>query len=295
MQHADDGRTLSVWMAEEAPRFPAPLEGTLEMDVCVVGGGIAGLSTAYEVVRAGFSVVVLEDGSLGGGQTRRTTAHLSSAIDDRFTEIERVHGVEGARVAAQSHAAAIDRIEAIVAEEGIACGFERVDGYLCLAGDCTPVGLERELAAALRAGLVGVERLRGCPGVEALDGPCLRFPRQAQFQPLHYLNGLAAAAERRGARLHGGHVRDIESQKDGRIRVATDSGACVQRVSRSSRRTPRSTSASPFIRSRRPIAPTRWRSRCRVERSRTRSTGTRSIRTTTSGSMQPKVPRRSTC
>lgn len=158
MQHADDGRTLSVWMAEEAPRFPAPLEGTLEMDVCVVGGGIAGLSTAYEVVRAGFSVVVLEDGSLGGGQTRRTTAHLSSAIDDRFTEIERVHGVEGARVAAQSHAAAIDRIEAIVAEEGIACGFEASTAICALP------------AIARRWGSSASWRRRCAPGSSASSG-----------------------------------------------------------------------------------------------------------------------------
>lgn len=225
-EHDDDGRTRSTWMTEVAPRTPPALAEALEVDVCIVGAGIAGLSTAYCAAREGLSVVVLEDGTLGGGQTKRTTAHLASAIDDTFTEIERIHGVEGSRAAAASHSAAIDRIETIVADERIECGFERVDGYLCLAGDSTEAWLDGELEAAHRAGLVGVERLGG-PPVAGLDGPCLRFPQQAQFQPLRYLAGLADAAERHGARICGGHVDRIDAQTDGRIRVATTSQARV--------------------------------------------------------------------
>jgi hypothetical protein len=62
--------------------------------------------------------------------TSRTTAHLVSTLDDRYYDIERFHGVVGARLAAESHSAAIDQYEKISAEEGIACDFERVDGYL---------------------------------------------------------------------------------------------------------------------------------------------------------------------
>lgn len=218
---ADDGRTVSVWSTEVEARSLPPLVGAVDTDVCVVGAGIAGLTTAYCAAREGLSVVVLEDGAIGGGQTHRTTAHLTSAIDDHFTEIERVHGVAGSRVAAESHAAAIDEIEAIAANEGIACGFERVDGYLCLAGNSTSAWLDCELEAAHRAGLTDVERVGGCTGVEGLGGPCLRFPRQAQFHPLRYLGGLANAAERRGARLLRGHVDAIKGEPDGRLRVTT--------------------------------------------------------------------------
>jgi glycine/D-amino acid oxidase-like deaminating enzyme/nitrite reductase/ring-hydroxylating ferredoxin subunit len=225
--HGDDGQSVSLWMAESAPRTAPLLTGALEADVCVVGAGIAGLSTAYCAARAGLSVVVVDDGPIAGGQTKRTTAHLASAIDDRFTALERVHGAAGARAAAASHAAAIDRIESIVAEEGIDCGFERVDGYLCLAGDATPAWLDRELAAAQRAGL-DVTVVRHSP-VETLEGPCLRFARQAQLHPLRYAFGLADAAARRGGRIFGGtHVDTIEPRADGRIRVRSNaSGASV--------------------------------------------------------------------
>ena len=81
-------------------------------DVCIVGAGIAGITTAYLIAREGLSVIVLNDGPIGGGETGRTTAHLSNALDDRYVEIERIHGEARTRLVAASHTAAIDRIQA---------------------------------------------------------------------------------------------------------------------------------------------------------------------------------------
>jgi glycine/D-amino acid oxidase-like deaminating enzyme len=113
------GSTTSIWMAEAAiPDRPA-LGQDVTADVCVVGAGIAGLTTAYLLANEGRSVVVLDDGPIAGGETSRTTAHLVNALDDRYFEIEDMHGEKGARFAAESHTAAIDRIEEIVAKEEI--------------------------------------------------------------------------------------------------------------------------------------------------------------------------------
>jgi glycine/D-amino acid oxidase-like deaminating enzyme len=131
----------------------APLEHNTKADVCVVGAGIAGLTTAYLLASGGRSVVVLDSGSVGGGQTERTTAHLGNAIDDRYTEIERLHGAQGAVLAAQSHSAAIAKIEEIAHAEGISCHFERLDGYLFLAPDQGEDLLRQEGEACRRAGL----------------------------------------------------------------------------------------------------------------------------------------------
>src|SRR5687767_14622842 len=124
---SDSGRTDSIWMATSPPEVMPPLTGDLTTDVCIIGAGLAGITTAYLLSLEGRRVVVLEDGAVGGGETGRTTAHLSSALDDRYHVLERLHGPEGARLAAASHAAAIDRIEAIVAAERIDCGFTRLD------------------------------------------------------------------------------------------------------------------------------------------------------------------------
>src|SRR5437763_2233297 len=136
------------------------------------------MTTAYLLARQGRSVAVLDAGPVAAGQTQRTTAHLSNAIDDRYFEIERLHGEGGARLAAESHTAAIDRIEAIVCREQIDCDFERLDGYLFLPPGADPEVLDRELAAAHRAGLAGVERLPRAPLAPFDTGPALRVPRQ---------------------------------------------------------------------------------------------------------------------
>ena len=193
------GATTSIWMATKAmPSQPTLTEDT-RADVCVVGAGIAGMTTAYLVGRAGKSVVVLDDGPIGGGMTGKTTAHLVTALDDRYFELEKLHGEKGARLAAKSHGASIDQVERIVTEEKIECEFERLDGYLFVpSGESNDV-LDRELEAAHRAGLTDIEIVARAP-IESYDtGTALRFPRQAQFHPLKYLAGLAQAIERDGA------------------------------------------------------------------------------------------------
>src|SRR5206468_1700238 len=153
-----------------------PLTQDARADVCVVGAGIAGMTTAYLLARAGRSVVVLDDGPVAGGQTQRTTAHLSNAIDDRYTEIEKTFGAEGARLAAESHTAAIDLIETIAREEAIDCDFLRLDGYLFVPPGESKDILDREREAAHRAGLKGVELVARAPLASFDTGRALRFP-----------------------------------------------------------------------------------------------------------------------
>src|SRR5262245_12007782 len=101
----------------------APLAGDMTADVCVVGAGMAGLTTAYLLSAAGRQVTVIDaNASPGGGETRFTTAHLATAIDDRYFEVARIRGEKAARLAHESHAAAIDRIEANCQAERIDCG-----------------------------------------------------------------------------------------------------------------------------------------------------------------------------
>ncbi len=221
MQQDTSGQSISLWMATAA----VPNQGTLmedtHADVGIVGAGIAGITTAYLLAKQGRSVVVLDDGPIGGGQTQRTTAHLSNAIDDRYFEIERLHGSKGAKLAASSHTAAIDRIESIVGEEQIACGFVRLDGYLFLPPAGSPDMLYRELAAAHQAGLGGVERVPRAPLLGFDTGPCLRFPHQAQFDPLRYLTALAGAIQRAGGRIFTGtHAETIAGGKPARIKTS---------------------------------------------------------------------------
>lgn len=217
-EHA--GETTSVWMAaQQLPNFET-LRRDLAADVCIVGAGIAGLSTAYLLVREGRKVVVIDDGPIVSGETERTTAHLVSALDDRFFELERIHGEDGARLAAESHSAAIDQIESIVRRENLMCDFERLDGYLFVPPGESPGILDKELAAAQRAGL-RVEMVARAPIPNFDTGQCLRFPRQAQFHPTKYLAGLAKAIIRDGGQIFSHtHAHCIEGGADARVETS---------------------------------------------------------------------------
>jgi glycine/D-amino acid oxidase-like deaminating enzyme/nitrite reductase/ring-hydroxylating ferredoxin subunit len=209
---SDSGKTDSLWnLTADAPADEIVEPGE-HVNVCVVGAGITGMTTAYLASKEGKSVLVLDDGPIGGGETGRTTAHLSNALDDRYFELERMHGEAGARLAAESHSLAIDLIEAIVRDERIDCDFERLDGYLFEPPGMAPEVLERELESAHRAGLRDVRFVDRAPLNGFDTGRCLVFPNQAQFHPLKYISGLARAIARNGGKIcsRAFHVTKIE-------------------------------------------------------------------------------------
>ncbi|HEX6296273.1 MAG TPA: FAD-dependent oxidoreductase [Burkholderiales bacterium] len=213
-------RHQSVWAATAEMPACSPLKENVHADAAIVGAGIAGLTTAYLLAQAGKSVAVLDDGPLAGGMTQMTSAHLTNMLDDRYFELERLHGGEAARLAAQSHSAAIERIDAIVRQEGIDCDFERLDGYLFLAPGDRLSMLDEELAAARRAGLAGVKRLDRAPFEPWDTGPCLIFPNVAQFHPLKYLAGLVQAIIRLGGRIYcQSHADHVEGGVPGLVHV----------------------------------------------------------------------------
>ena len=232
---SDSGQTTSVWMGTtDVPEF-LPLDRDLRANVCVIGAGIAGMTTAYLLARAGRAVVVIDDGPVGGGETSRTTAHLTAALDDRYYAIEKMHGRDGARIAAESHTAAIAQIESIASTEDIHCDFERVDGYLFLGGDSKRKELENELAATQRAGL-DTELVERAPLDFWDTGVALRFPRQATFHPLKYLKGLARGILRDGGKIYTGvHAETVEDggyqprRSTGQVSTTTPSTATCMR------------------------------------------------------------------
>ena len=224
---SDAGKTDSIWTTTADIPVGVQLTEDAKTNVCIVGAGISGMTTAYLLAKEGVSVTVLEDGVIASGETGRTTAHLSFALDDRYTELERLHGERGAQLASESHQAAVTQIEAIVSEENIDCDFSRLDGYLFLAPGQERSLLEEEMEAGQRAGVPNLRIVDRAPIEGFNTGPALLFPNQGQFHPVKYLGGVAAAIERMGGRIHTRtHVKSIEG--GGQPSVTTDSGKTIR-------------------------------------------------------------------
>lgn len=221
----EDRIHTSLWkMTSPRVTYPALVKDA-EVDVCIVGAGIVGITTAYLLLREGKSVMVLDDGPVGWGETGHTSGHLCTLIDDRYFYIAEIHGEEKAKLVAQSHAAAVDLIESIVQYENIDCDFERLDGYLFVPKGDAPEPLRKELNAAREAGLQ-VEWLERAPFRNFETGPAIRCPRQAQFHSLKYLTALTELVYELGGAIHTGtHVEGVDKGRPARVQTAT--GAAV--------------------------------------------------------------------
>ena len=197
------GENVSVWFdAFNQPLSFEKLNNDVDTDILVIGGGISGLTTAYCLAKEGRNVVLVEDGYIGSGESGRTTAHLTCALDDRYFEIEKIYDAETAQLAANSHMKAIEWIAGTVKQHNINCNFKRVDGYLFLHSSDSKETLEKEYEATKRAGLI-TEMLNTVPDIEAEDGKwCIKFSNQAQFHILLYLKGLADAFIKLGGKIY---------------------------------------------------------------------------------------------
>lgn len=204
------GANTPYWVASTQPFSTRKLSRNLETNVVVVGGGIAGVSVAYNLARNGVKVVLVEDGNIGSGETGRTSAHLVNALDDRYYDLEEMYGEESTRMIADSHSRAIEFVESVCLTEAIECEFERVPGYLFLHRNDKPDSLDREYEAATKAGL-DVVKMKTIPGMNE-PGHCLRFARQGQFHPLKYIKGLCEAIVEYGGEIYTDtHAKTIDS------------------------------------------------------------------------------------
>lgn len=211
------GTHIPYWINTVAPMAFSRLELDKTVDVVIVGGGIAGVSIAYCLSCAGKKVALVEDGFIGSGETGRTTAHLVSALDDRYYEMERLFGAEALGRIAMSHQSAIDFIERTSIKENIDCDFERLDGFLFLHPSDKPANLDKEMEALrktpLQTELTEIQ-------LKDKSHRAIRFANQAQFHPLKYVKGLCDAILRHGGDIYTStHAKEISSEG-----IVTDEG-----------------------------------------------------------------------
>ena len=223
-------KTKSLWMMEEAFPDTPPLKRNAKCDTVVVGAGIAGLSTAYELALSGQNVIVIDRGPILGGMTSRTTAHLAPICDDGLSSLIDLRGKDMSAQFQKSQEAAVERIEEHVKQLEIDCDFRRLDAFLFPAPgmkkDEAKKQCDTEYKAARKVG-AAVERVKGVPLKGHEGSPALRYPDQATFHPLKYLRALIKdLGERKGRLFTESPVTEIE-EGSGEVRITTDRGKTI--------------------------------------------------------------------
>lgn len=219
-------RTESIWEKLELPSFGRVTEN-LRSDICIVGGGITGITLAYELGRRGHKVLLVEAFSLGSGQTGRTTAHLTCQLEDPFQDLLKNHDEKTVSIFFEAHRKAIDLIEDNIIREGIDCDFKRLNGYYFCGKNVGETFLKNEKQAAISCGA----DLDFCETTPLLNEnvSSLKYKDQAQFHPLKYIRGLIESMKKFDVTIYEGtHIQDMRQEDRETWNLLTDAGFEIQ-------------------------------------------------------------------
>ena len=207
----------SIWLLENKQEFK-PLEGGEKAGVCIVGGGLSGLTTAYYLAKDGVDVVVLEAKTVGRGASGHNSAHLTCQHDYIYSRLAKYHSFETAKAHAKANNGAILSIKKIIDDEHIDCDFAFVNSYMFTNQKEKAYIIEEESRLASRLGIEAEIQHSGnfiFPYAAAA-----RYKNQAIFHPVKYVNGLAKAIVKYGGRIYE-NSRVLNLEKG---RVKTDKG-----------------------------------------------------------------------
>lgn len=180
----------SIWLQDTDIKPRPSLPGDMTVEAAVIGGGMAGILTAYFLQRQGVQTVVLEAAHTGSGQTQNTTAKITSQHNLIYDKLLHNFGREKAAQYARANEQAIGEYRRIITENKIDCSFEERPAYLYSTSADDVPDLRREAAAAQKLGIAAEY-------TPQLDLPltvagAVRFDGQAQFHPLKFLQAIAS-------------------------------------------------------------------------------------------------------
>jgi len=181
-------------------------------DVCIIGGGLTGVVSAYLLSKQGLKVVLVEKDKIGMGVSAYTTAKVTSQHDIFYSYLMEEFGAVFAKKYLDANEAAIELVQNIITEENINCDFEKQDSYVFTQSANEIKKIETE-ADSLKALGVKSEYVKEIPlPIKVLSA--VKFPNQAQFHIRKYILGILNSIEKNAQIYENTKVIDLKQQKD---------------------------------------------------------------------------------
>ena len=219
--------TTSYWERTAKKETYAPLNKDLDTDILIVGGGITGFMTAWNLMQAGKKAVIVEGDRIGSGVTGFTTAHLNISVDTEYREVAQGHGKEAAKLMAEAAQLAIELVGQVDKAHNLGANYKKLQAFMYAETTDQVLELQEELKAAREAG-VKAEELEGDEGLPYPTGMVVRFDNNARFHPLKFVYGLAEVLKDAGVQIYEQSRVDELNEKDEHVVVKLATGATIR-------------------------------------------------------------------
>ena len=201
----------SFWLENNEIKKYDCLNENIECDVCIIGGGITGVSCAYYLTKEGFNTVIIEKDRIASKTTGHTTAKITSGHDLFYDYLIMGKGQEFAKKYYEANEEAINNIERIIKKENIECDFERTNHYIYTTNINEVNSIQKEVEALKLIG--GENKFQGKLNIPIKIKGAIKYENQAKFNPIKYIKGLCDSIDKNKGKIYE-NTKVIEYKKD---------------------------------------------------------------------------------
>ena len=211
----------SIWLKSINPKEYKSIEHNLRTEVCIIGGGITGISTAYYLSKHGLDITVLEKDKICSKTTGHTTGKISTQHGLFYKYLVDTQGKDYAKSYLDVNIKAMNNIEKIINEENILCDFEKRNSFVFTLMPERVKALQDEVNITKSLGIKS-------DFVDEISVPLkihggIKFENQAQFNPVKYVDGLCDCISKKGVKIYENSKVTGYKRSNGLFKITVES------------------------------------------------------------------------
>ena len=207
----------SFWLDKFKIQSFQSLDEDIHTEVCIIGGGITGITTAYYLSKKGIDVTIIEKDELASKTTGHTTGKISIQHGLFYKYLLDTCGVSYTEKYLEANKKAVQNIQKIISSEKISCDFEEKDSYVFSNDPQKYKEIEDEVNICKKLGLKA--SLVKDVGIQISSRCAIKTENQAQFNPIKYLDGLCSSLINKGVRIYENSQVTSYKKRNGKYEI----------------------------------------------------------------------------